>query len=88
MLFFIIDSLGFDEYVRFKEFFLFVSKAELSGFLFRCLSYSYYTTPSIATLLCGLRSEKHRVRKTKNAYRRTVRCIPEVASELGRKTPG
>ena len=82
----IIDSLGFNEYVKHRRFFSFVSRVESLGFLFKCLSYSHYTTPSIATLLCGLRPEKHRVWKTEDAYRSTVKNVVVVASKLGYKT--
>ena len=56
-----IDSLGFEEYIKQRNSFKYVSKAESSGLLFKCLSYSYYTTPSIATLLCDLKPEKHNI---------------------------
>jgi len=82
----IIDSLGFEEYIKQRNSFKFVSKAESSGLLFKCLSYSYYTTPSIATLLCGLKPEKHNVWKTEDAYKSTVKNVLVVASKLGYKT--
>jgi len=82
----IVDSLGFKEYIKQKIFFKFISKAESYGLLFKCLSYSYYTTPSIATLLCGLKPEKHNVWKTEDAYKSTVKNILVVATKLGYKT--
>lgn len=82
----IVDSLGFEEYIKWRSFFRFVSKMESDGFLFKCLSYSSYTTPSIATLLCGLKPEKHNVWKTEDAYRSTVENVLVVASKLGYKT--
>jgi len=82
----IVDSLGFNEYIKHRRFFKFVSKAELSGLLFKCLTYSRYTTPSIATLLCGLPPEKHHVWKTEDAYKSTVKNVLVVASKLGYRT--
>ena len=82
----IVDSLGFNEYIKWRSFFRFVSSVESAGFLFKCLSYSHYTTPSIATLLCGLKPEKHRVWKTEDAYKSTVENVLVAASKLGYKT--
>lgn len=82
----IVDSLGFEEYIKWRSFFRFVSMVESAGFLFKCLSYSYYTTPSIATLLCGLKPEKHNVWKTEDAYKSTVENVLVAASKLGYKT--
>jgi len=81
----IVDSLGFNEYVEYRGFFSFVSEVESLGFLFKCLSYSRFTTPSIATLLCGLKPEKHGVWRTEDAYRSTVKNVVVVASKLGYK---
>lgn len=82
----IVDSLGFNEYTKYRKLFKFVSKAELSGLLFKCLTYSQYTTPSIATLLCGLPPEKHHIWKTEDAYKSTVKNVLVVASKLGYRT--
>jgi len=82
----IVDSLGFKQYIKWKHRFKFVSKIEKSGLLFKCFTYSHYTTPSIATLLCGLKPEKHQVWKTEDAYKSTVKNILVVASKLGYKT--
>ncbi len=79
----IVDSLGFEEYVQNRGSLPFVSSMEARGLLFKCLSYSKHTTPSIASILCGLRPEKHGIRRTEDAYARKVRCLPEAAHEAG-----
>jgi len=81
----IVDSLGFEEYVRNRDKFLFASSMESRGLLFRCLTYSRYTTPSIASILCGLRPERHGIRRTEDAYVKRIRCLPEAAYERGLK---
>ncbi len=79
----IVDSLGYDEYLNHRHLLSHLSAMEMRGLLFRCLSYSHFTTPSIATILCGLKPENHRILRTEDAYTRTVKCLPEVAYEYG-----
>lgn len=79
----IVDSLGFEEYVKNKHRFPFLASMERQGCIFKCLSYSHLTTPSIASILCGLRPEKHNIMRTEDAYVRKVKCLPEVAYEVG-----
>jgi len=81
----IVDSLGFEEYVKNKNSFPFTSSMEAQGLLFKCLSYTKHTTPSIASILCGLRLEKHGIRRTEDAYAKKIKCLPEVAYEKGLK---
>lgn len=81
----IVDSLGFEEYVENRRYFPFLASMEKHGYLFKCLCYSHSTTPSIATILCGLRPEKHNVMKAEDAYLKKVKCLPEVAHEVGFK---
>ena len=79
----IVDSLGYEEYLSHRRLFRRLSSMEGRGLFFRCLTYSRLTTPSIATILCGLRPERHRIMKTGDAYVSTVKCLPEVAYERG-----
>lgn len=79
----IVDSLGFEEYLSNREGFSFISFMESQGLLFKCLSYSKRTTPSIASILCGLKLEKHGIERTEDAYIRRVKCLPEVAYKEG-----
>ena len=79
----IVDSLGYEEYLSHRRLFRHLSSVERRGLFFRCLAYSHLTTPSIATILCGLRPERHRIRKTEDAYTSTVKCLPKAAYELG-----
>ncbi|MCS7140504.1 MAG: hypothetical protein N3F04_05410 [Candidatus Nezhaarchaeota archaeon] len=79
----IVDSLGFEEYLNYKRYLPYISSMESQGLLLRCLSYSHLTTPSIATILCGLRPEVHRIMRTEDAYMRVIRCMPETAHEHG-----
>lgn len=81
-----VNSLGLKENVKWKSSFKYVSQPELSSLLFKCLSYNHYTTPSIATLLCGLKPEKNQVWKTEDTYTTTVKNIAETASKLNYKT--
>jgi len=81
----IIDGLGFEEYLRNKDNFSFMSFMETQGLLFKCLSYSKHTTPSIASVLCGLRPERHGIRRTEDAYAKKIKCLPEAAYESGLK---
>ncbi|MEM0317959.1 MAG: hypothetical protein QXO97_08220 [Candidatus Nezhaarchaeales archaeon] len=79
----IVDSLGFEEYIVNRDKFPFLTTVEERGYVFRCLSYSYLTTPSIASILCGLRPGKHKVMRTEDAYARRIKCLPEVAYDAG-----
>lgn len=79
----IVDSLGFEEYVENKDYFPFLASMERRGYVFKCLSYSHLTTPSIASILCGLRPEKHNILRTEEAYVKKVKCLPEVVHETG-----
>jgi len=79
----IVDSLGYEEYLNHRHLFSHLSAMEMRGLLFRCLSYSHLTTPSIATILCGLKPENHRILRTEDAYTKTIKCLPEVAYEYG-----
>ena len=79
----IVDSLGYEEYLSHRRLFRRLSSMERRGLFLRCLAYSRLTTPSIATILCGLRPERHRITKTEDAYVSTVKCLPEVAHKRG-----
>ena len=79
----IIDSLGFEEYLENRDGFSFLSSMESRGPAFKCLSYSKLTTPSIASILCGLKPERHGIKRTEDAYLKKVKCLPEVAYEEG-----
>jgi len=79
----IVDSLGYREYTANVGMLSFTSRLASRGIVFKCLSYSHYTTPSIATILCGLKPEVHGVFRTEQAYTRTFKCMPEAASEAG-----
>ena len=81
----IVDSLGFEEYLRNKDAFTFTSFMEARGLLFKCLGYSKCTTPSIASILCGLKPEEHGIRRTEDAYAKRIKCLPEAAYEEGLK---
>jgi hypothetical protein len=81
----IVDSLGFEDYLQNRGSFPFTSFMESQGLLFKCLSYDKRTTPSIASILCGLKPEKHGIKKTEDAYVRKIKCLPEVAYEWGLK---
>lgn len=81
----IVDSLGFEEYMSNRHGFPFLASMERRGRVFKCLSYSHLTTPSIASILCGLRPEKHKVMRMEDAYVRRIKCLPEVAYEEGLK---
>ncbi|MEM2481471.1 MAG: sulfatase-like hydrolase/transferase [Candidatus Nezhaarchaeales archaeon] len=79
----IVDSLGFKEYVENRHSFSFLASMERCGYMFKCLSYTHLTTPSIASILCGSRPEKHNIVKTIDAYTEKVKCLPEIAYEMG-----
>jgi len=79
----IVDSLGYGEYLSHKHLLPHLSSMETQGLFFRCLVYSHSTTPSIATILCGLKPEHHRITKTEEAYTSTLKCLPEVAHQHG-----
>ena len=81
----IVDSLGYEEYVKNRSGSPFMSSMEAQGLLLKCLSYTKHTTPSIASILCGLRPGKHGIRRTEDAYVRKIKCLPEAAYEKGLK---
>jgi len=81
----IVDSLGYEEYLSHRSSFQHLPSMEIRGLFFRCLAYSSLTTPSIASILCGLKPEHHRIVRTEDAYTRAVKCLPEAAYEHGLK---
>jgi len=79
----IIDSLGFDEYIKYADRLPLLTKAAGEGLLYKCLTFIKLTTPSIASILCGLKPEIHRVYKTGDVYKSSVKSLPEYLSENG-----
>jgi len=82
----IIDSLGFQSYMLHKKSLSFVSKLAHNGLIYKCITVTKRTTPAIATVLCGLRPEEHRVYNTGDISLSNVKSVAEFLSEKGVRT--
>jgi len=78
----IIDALGYNDYLKHRDKFV-IDK--IMSVIYKCRSYSKNTTASIATILCGLKPEKHRIYITGNAFKDTIISLPEFLSKNGVK---
>jgi hypothetical protein len=87
VLLLIIDSLGYREYVGYRSFFGNIWRMSCEGRLYRCKANAEKTTPCIASILCGMRPERHRIYSTGDVCRRRgLMSILEVASRRGVKS--
>lgn len=82
----IIDSLGFKEYLRYKGSLRTIHKLANNGMIYKCKIFTRYTTPAIATILCGRRPESHRIYLTGDVYKTEITSIPEFLFEHGFKS--
>ena len=82
----IIDSLGFQSCMLHKESLSFISKLAHNGLIYKCMAVIKRTTPAIATILCGLKPEEHRVYNTGDISLSSIKSVAEFLSEKGIKT--
>jgi predicted AlkP superfamily phosphohydrolase/phosphomutase len=86
ILLLIIDAFGYSHYMKSKSFFKNISKIHHEGRFYKCKANANKTTPAIASILCGRRSESHRIYSTEDVYKSHLKSILEVASEWGIKS--
>lgn len=82
----IIDSLGYNLYRTLEPDLKFIPQIASKGLLLKAEAVSNHTSPAIASILCGLLPEHHKILDTKGAKRSTIRSIPEIASHNGLKS--
>lgn len=82
----IIDSLGYDLYRRLEPDLEFIPQIAGQGLLLKAVAVSNHTSPAIASILCGLLPEHHKILDTEGAKRSKIRSVPEIASHNGLKS--
>ena len=82
----IIDALGFSQLLNNLKYFTSIDLLIRKGLFYKCLIYARYTTPAIATILCGRKPEIHRIYKTGDVYKTYITSIPEYLYDHGFKT--
>jgi hypothetical protein len=82
----IIDSLGYDLYRMLEPDLEFIPQIAGQGLLLKAQAVSNHTSPAIASILCGLLPEHHKILDTEGAKRSSIRSIPEIASSHGLKS--
>jgi hypothetical protein len=79
----IVDSLGYDLYLRLEPDLKNIPTLARSGLLLRAKAVSTHTSTSIASILSGLLPEHHRIFDKKSAKKSGMPSIPDVASSQG-----
>ena len=79
----IIDSLGFKEYKMLIGELIRSAAVLRRSIIYKCRVFSKRTTPSIATILCGLKPDTHKICTTGDVFNSSVQCLPEYLSENG-----
>jgi predicted AlkP superfamily pyrophosphatase or phosphodiesterase len=82
----IVDSLGYDLYLKVAPRLKFMPALAANGHLFRAQSVSNHTSPAIASILSGLLPEHHMITDTKSAKSSPLLSIPEIASSSGKSS--
>ncbi len=79
----IVDSLGYGLYHSFLPHLTHIKNIAASGLVFKALHVSDHTSPAIASILSGLKPERHGIYDTESAKRSPILSVPEIASTSG-----
>ena len=82
----IIDGLGYALFNELRQYLPNINRVSSVGKIYECEAVARYTTPAIASILCGKLPEEHEIYRTGDVYKSDVKSIAEAASEQGTKS--